>query len=186
MHPMIRYPLLALWLSTLASFGPATAETEGASVDLGKTRELFQGWSQRDNFPDSVPLAYYNAYALQALEGRIAPETRTRLLAFVKSCQHEGGGFVSNPKFPGAPNVIYTYYALKALESLSALDSIDRAKALGFVQGLMRDDGSIAPSAKELERATLAWLESGYIDSATRRSMLRASLETISKRHLVP
>ena len=64
----------------------------------------------------------------------------------MKRCQQEGGGFVSNPKFPGAPNIIYTYYALKTLELLKALESIDQAKVLGFVQGLMRDDGSIACS----------------------------------------
>lgn len=69
MHPLIGYPFLILWVSALVSFRAVGAETEGAKVDLDKTRELFQSWSERKGFPDSAPLAYYNAYSLQALQG---------------------------------------------------------------------------------------------------------------------
>jgi geranylgeranyl transferase type-2 subunit beta len=148
---------LMVWLSLSAA--PATggiASPDNNKVDLNKTLALFEGWAERDNFPDSVPLAYYNAFAQQALRGDFLPGTRSRVFSFVKRCQRPDGGFVSNRKFPGESNIIYTFYALKALELTGSLDGIDQAKALGFIQSLIRDDGSIAPSPGELKRANLA------------------------------
>jgi prenyltransferase beta subunit len=152
-----RFAMLLPFLLVLIGPGSAAEpERQIGQVDLDKTLGLFQSWSQRDSFPDSVNFAYYNAWALETLQGEISEDTRSRLVGFVERCQDPGGGFVSNPRFPGAPNVIYTYYALKALQQLDALRRIDKSKATAFIRSLLRDDGSIAPSAKELDRATLA------------------------------
>ena len=149
MRRLVSRSLCLLFLavfSATSSLGSAKAEP-APRIDLSKTRELYQSWIQRKSFPDSATFAYYYAYALKALDGEIAPEVKDRLVAFVKRCQRDDGGFVSNPKYGAKSNIIYSYHALAALRLLGADGAIDRDKAYGFVQGLIRPDGSIGAAS---------------------------------------
>lgn len=126
------------------------------AVDLSKTRQLFLGWTQRERFPDTVTLAYSTVYALQALGSPLSKEKAEVVIKFIRACQRDDGGFVSDPKYSPRSNLVYTYYALKSLSLLGALDSIDRKKAAQYVVELVQEDGAINPSPHEKGRATLA------------------------------
>jgi len=126
------------------------------AMDLQKTAEYVKSWSNRPSFPDSVTLAYYYTYGIGALGEKIAPEQKKAIIEFIKKCQKESGGFASEPSYSKNPNVIFTYYALKALSLLDSVKSIDRKKATGFLSGLVRTTGGIAAQNRKGDHPTLA------------------------------
>jgi len=155
MQTLFRHLFIAL---AFASFG-AVAATEPkthASIDLDKTRALVKSWTLRKTFPDWTTFAYYYADSSRILDGGIEPESKVRLVDFLKRCQRDDGGFAQSPKFANEPNIVYTYYALDTLHLLGADQTIDRAKVLGFVQGLLDAGGGIRAVAEDKHGPTLA------------------------------
>jgi prenyltransferase beta subunit len=150
--------LTAVFLAAFAAVAVSATEPPAsvASVDLAKTRSLLASWIQRKTFPDSITFAYYYADALQILDGKVEPDTRERLIAFVKRCQRDDGGFVSNPKYGDESNIVYTYYGLAALHLLGADDAVDRKKAFAFVRDLASEEGGIRPALPKKNARTLA------------------------------
>jgi len=157
MHRLPGRLLTALLLAAFAAVAASAPEPPAplASVDLAKTRGLFASWIERKTFPDSVTFAYYYADALRILDGKVEPDTRDRLVAFVKQCQRDDGGFVSNPKYGAESNIVYTYYALAALNQLGADDAVDRDKAAAYARDLVASEGGVRPTTKEKDPATL-------------------------------
>jgi len=146
---------MLLPLILLSAVGFSRAEEPPSGVDLDKTRTLFEGWTLRERFPDSVTLAYYSAHGLQLLGTRLSEEKTKAALDFVRACQRDDGGFVSHPKFGGRTNLIYTFFGLQALDALGARDGIDREPTAGYVAGLAQEDGGISPSPGEKGRGSL-------------------------------
>ena len=153
--------LIARVLAILALVGAGiSAADEGeapaaASPDLAATRALFEGWTKRERFPDTVTLAYYYAYALRALGAPMDAERSAKAVDFIRASQRADGGFVSDPKYGADSNVVFTYYALEALSLLDGLEKVDREAAARYLGALVREDGSAAPSIREKDRATL-------------------------------
>lgn len=151
----------ALFLAVLILFpvlsSPAAAEAPAAAkpVDLEKTTALFEQWSSRENFPDSVPFAYYNTYASLALGKKVSPESRKKIIAFLRSCQRPDGGFAPEPAFAKESNSVFTYYALKTLQLLNGLDAIDGRQVVGQLKALCEPDGGIRGGGGPGEPASL-------------------------------
>ncbi len=138
----------------LPSAAAVEAPAAPKSVDLEKTAGLFEQWSNRNNFPDSVPFAYYNTYSILALGKKVSPESRKKIIAFLLSCQQPDGGFAPEPSFAKESNSVFTYYALKTLKLLNGLDAIDSRKVVGQLRALCEPDGGIRGGAG-VERASL-------------------------------
>jgi prenyltransferase beta subunit len=131
------------------------AEKERA-VDLKKTVALYEEWTTRPSFPESMPMAYYAVYSMQALKGTVGAATEEKIKKYIKSCQKPDGGFVNDPNYSRKSNIIFSFYALKALFQLDAVPRIDRNGAIQFVLSLVQPDGGIKATAKKKEQATLA------------------------------
>ena len=155
MKRLINSVVFALLFSVSFQVNSDAPPNAPSGVELGKTLELYKGWSRRKAFPDSVNFAYYTAYSYQTLGANIDPDTRSRLVKFVVASQQKDGGFISNPTYGTRSNVVYTYHALEALTLLGALDAIDRDRTTAFVSSLVQDDGRIKPAVGEDARATL-------------------------------
>jgi len=155
MQTTLRSLILLLVLTLAASVAPADDPDTTPGVDLGKTRSLLESWTHRTTFPDSVTFAYYLADSLRMLEGGVPAEARDRIINFIRRCQRPNGGFVSNPAFGDAPNVVYTYYALAALDVVDAGYAVDRDKALGFIRRLTDPEGGIRSTPGDKARPSL-------------------------------
>jgi len=127
-----------------------------SSLDLGKTLLYVKGWSNRPSFPDSVTLAHSYTYSVLALEKLIVPEQKKVMVDFIKKCQKENGGFVSEPLYSKKTNVIFTYYALKTLFLLDAIQEINQKKTAAFLAELVRPSGGMVAQNKQDDQPTLA------------------------------
>lgn len=67
---------------------------------------------------------------------------RDEMIAFVKSCQHESGGFGAHPGHDA--HLLYTVSAIQVLAIQDALDSIDRELVVSWVVALQQEDGVFA------------------------------------------
>jgi prenyltransferase beta subunit len=147
--------LTLLFLTSVVGAQP-TRQKKSPKVDLEKTAALFQGWTTRPSFPESVPLAYYPVYGMRALGKKLPAETSAKIVAFLKSCQKPDGGFANEPKYAPESNIIYTYDALQALELLGQLKAIDRKQALAYVLSLQQPEGGFKAAAGAKQKPTLA------------------------------
>ena len=127
-----------------------------SSLDLNKTIQYVKGWGNRPSFPDSVTLAHSYTYSVLALEKHILPEQKKDMVEFIKKCQKENGGFVSEPLYSKKTNVIFTYYALKTLFLLDAIQEINQKKATAFLSELIRPSGGIVAQNIQGDQPTLA------------------------------
>jgi len=134
--------LVTLWFMPMQSGWAGDKPGKSQVIDTKVTLKLFKEWEQRKTFPDSIPFAYYHAYSLLALEGKLQPEAIKKIAGFVKSCQKDDGGFVTQPTYAQQPNVIFTYYGVQD-------------KAIGFVMSLLQDDGGIKGSNAKSDKANL-------------------------------
>lgn len=152
-----RIVLSLLLLLTFCSFAHAGEKaTEDKKIDLKMTVDYVNNLTQREKFPDSVTFVYYYAYSLSALDEKITPKIKEKLITFVKRCQTKNGGFTSEPEYSKDPNIIFTYYALKSLALLDSLDAINKEKAKGFVLGLYQGDGGFTGQEKKGQSTSLA------------------------------
>ena len=157
-----RLVLSLLLLLSLCSFAHAGEKAkQEKKIDLKMTADYFKGWEGREKFPDSVTFAYYYAYSLSALDEKITPEIKVKIIDFIKRCQMENGGFTSEPSYSNDANIIFTYYALKSLAFFDSLDAINKEKAKGFVLGLYQGDGGFIAQDKKGESASLAMTSYG-------------------------
>jgi prenyltransferase beta subunit len=103
-----------------------------------------------------VTFAYYHVYMSRALDHEITPETEQRIADYIKQCQQPDGGFTPKPLHTKTSNVIYTYYALKALDLLGKPKVIDEQAANRFLHARVQQEGGIAATSKDGEQANLA------------------------------
>ena len=61
---------------------------------------------------------------------------KTEIVEFVKSCQHDCGGFGASVNHD--PHLLYTLSALQILVTYEALDKIDAEKVVQFIAGLQQ------------------------------------------------
>lgn len=132
--------LALLFLPTAVGAAQVTGKHSGR-IDRAKTIGLYQGWSTRKSFPESVSLAYFPVYAMRALGKKLPPKARARIVTFLKSCQEPDGGFANEPRYAQKSNIIYTFYALKALQLLGQPQAINRQQALAFLLALHQPGG---------------------------------------------
>lgn len=145
--------VLTISLVTVVLAGEGKKHKHG--IDTNKTLELVKSWAARESFPDSAPFAYYHTFSLLALEGKISADAKKKIISFIKACQRENGGFVTQPVYAHEPNVIFTYYAVKTLSMLDSVNEIDAEKARAFVLSLVQKDGSIKASHFKSDRSNL-------------------------------
>ena len=153
--PQAAIAVCLLFLLPTLLWAETAQEKKAAKIDLDKTVALYEGWLSRPSFPETVPFAYYPVYAMQAMGKEISKEKKEKIVAFLKSCQKQDGGFANEPQYAKESNVIFTYHALQALSLLEALDAIDRAKALSYLTGLQQKDGGFKASAGGKGKPTL-------------------------------
>jgi prenyltransferase beta subunit len=172
----------ALIFSTAEFSSSAEKKEPPKKIDLSLTLQFIQTWSSRDKwdkFPESPSFAYYNTYALKALNAEISPELRNKIITALKNCQMKDGGFSAGPNYSKESNSIYTYFSLATLDLLNALDSIDRANAAEYIGSLTLKDGSIKAKTADA-RATLATTYYGVASLG----ILKA-LDTLDKKSVI-
>lgn len=129
---------------------------EAGVIDTRSTLHLFMEWEERKTFPDSMPFAYYHAYALMALQGKVQPEVAEKITAFILSCQTRNGGFAVRPALTQNPNILFTYYAIKTLDLLDKINLVDKNKIIRYTLSLQQDDGGIKGSSTNGDAPNLA------------------------------
>jgi geranylgeranyl transferase type-2 subunit beta len=146
-----------LTLLVVGSTGVAAAGGKtNPAIDLERTRQLIQGWGERQSFPESVSFAYYHAYSMRAFGQTLTPEKRQRIAGYVVRCQRPSGGFAAEPTHAQTANVIFTYYALNALQLSGGLTGIDRESAIRFLRARIQDGGGMTATVRNGDKPTLA------------------------------
>jgi len=125
------------------------SQEDEKKIDLNLTLEYVKDWANRKNFPESVTFSYYCAYSLMALEKKVGPDARKKIVDYIKKCQTDGGGFVPEPEFSKDPNLLSSYFALKTLALINATDAIDKEQAVKFVLSLLQPDGGFKSEPKK-------------------------------------
>jgi len=82
----------------------------------------------------------YWAIGSNYLLGHKMTERRDEMIAFIKACQHECGGFGGN--FGHDPHVTTSLYALLVLSMFDATNEIDLDRLANYFKGLQNPDGS--------------------------------------------
>jgi prenyltransferase beta subunit len=130
-------------------------EAVTASVDMSKVLEFYQAVAARERFPDSTQFAFYTAYSLRALDGRVPAEVQEKIVTFITACQRSDGGFASHPEFGLDTNIIFTYHALKALDLLESMEAVNGKKAAAYLVSHLNEDGGFRPRRGETRKSTL-------------------------------
>lgn len=164
--PMVKFNsriiLSLLLLLAFFSFAHAGEKAkEETKIDLKMTTDYFKQWEGREKFPDSVTFSYYYAYSLSALNEKITPEIKAKIVDFITRCQAKNGGFTSEPTYSKDSNIIFTYYALKSLAFLDSFDAINKEKVQDFVLGLYKSDGGFTAQDKKGQNTSLAMTSYG-------------------------
>lgn len=84
---------------------------------------------------------YWGATAMDLL-GRLGDMDGDKIVAWVLSCRHAGGGFGGSPGHD--PHLLYTLSAVQILALFDRLGEVDAARVAAYVASLQRDDGSFA------------------------------------------
>ena len=121
---------------------------QSSVIQQAKILEYLKEAETHPTYPDSMSLAYASAYSLTTLKG-MSPETKAKLIAYVKGSQMSDGGFSDGPQSKSAGTVLSTYFALETLRALGAVDSIDKEKATAFILSLVQADGGIKAAAND-------------------------------------
>ncbi len=176
--------LVCVLIFSLASFSSSAEKKPEPpkKIDLSMTLQFIQTWSARDKwdkFPESPSFAYYNTYALKALNAEISPELREKIITALKNCQMKDGGFSAGPGHGKESDSVYTYYSLAALDLLNALDSINREQAVEYIRSLVQKNGSI--KARTADKS--AYLATTYYGVAS-LGILKA-LDTVDKKSVI-
>jgi geranylgeranyl transferase type-2 subunit beta len=106
--------------------------------------------SQRDSLEHAVTEhlrmsgVYWGLAALETL-GRGDALDKRRVVEFVRSCAHDGGGYGGGVGHD--PHLLYTLSALQLLAMCDALGEVDAERTAAYVAGLQRPDGSFAGDA---------------------------------------
>jgi prenyltransferase beta subunit len=127
----------------------AASQEDAKKIDLNLTREYVRDWASRKAFPETVSFAYYCAYSLKALDNKISPDTREKIIDYIKRCQTDDGGFVTEPEFSKDQDLLSTYFALRTLALIDATDAINKEQAVKFVLSLLQEDGGFKSDPKK-------------------------------------
>ncbi|XP_046844086.1 geranylgeranyl transferase type-2 subunit beta-like [Xenia sp. Carnegie-2017] len=84
---------------------------------------------------------YWGVTAMD-LMGKMDLMSKEEIIDFVKSCQHEDGGFGASENHDS--NLLYTLSAIQILVTYDFLDAIDVEKVVKYISSLQMDDGSFA------------------------------------------
>lgn len=82
----------------------------------------------------------YWGLTAMSLMNKLECMNQTEVLEFVKTCQHENGGFSASHKHD--PHLLYTLSAIQILALYDELDVIDKEKVTQYIASLQQTDGS--------------------------------------------
>jgi len=113
---------------------------------LDKHMDFLVSYSEKKNDYEYVVTEYLRMsgiyWTLTALElGHHGHRlNQNEIVEFVKSCQHDCGGFGASMNHD--PHLLYTLSALQILVTYDAVETIDVEKVVQFIAGLQQNDGS--------------------------------------------
>lgn len=171
--------MILFFLSTAHPAWSAQSEAQEqkkpTEIDLNLTLELLKTKATLTRFPQSTAFAFSHTYSILALAGAIEPQTRKKIVDFIKTCQKEDGGFGADPKPGHKASAITTYYALKSLDLLNALQETDTKKTTQYLLSLVHSEGGFRGHAG----ANKAFLPATYFGVSSLH--LLNTLDTLDK-----
>jgi prenyltransferase beta subunit len=142
--------IIVVMLMGLLLIAATAKKEEAVELDFKKTSAYIHEMDARPDFPDTIIFARDYVYSIQALEEKIAPKVKEKIIDFTKKIQRSDGGVSIDPAAKEA-NSLYTDFAVETLSYLDAVNSIDSGKIKSYLSSLQRPDGGFAFNATTKE-----------------------------------
>ncbi|KAF6026396.1 RABGGTB [Bugula neritina] len=113
---------------------------------LDKHSDYIYAYSEKKNDYEYIMTEYlrmsgiYWGLTAMDLMGKLHRMDRQEAVEFVKSCEHDCGGFGASPAHD--PHLLYSLSAVQILCLYDALDAINISSLVNFIKGLQQEDGS--------------------------------------------